>query len=607
MKKGNFFTSKLFIYTLLISSVFILGCWGFYDYNGILSKPNSFWGLLYSTIKLFSFKHEFEEDKIPLLLNILRFLAPTLIATALVDIFFKYLKLYINLTMIRFFYKNQIIICGLSLKAKMLINFFKKDLSKIVVIEINPDNSYLNDVVGQKLKVIYGDASDKDTLIQAGVLKASKVFITTGSDITNLKITGKIQAVFEQNSKDLKKHRLNQLKVILVITENAYVKVFKNFQNDKSEMLDIHSFNIYQKAAGYLIDKYSPDQYVPLTKPEDQAAHILVHGLNKVGENIIIEAGQMYHFANLKKPRITVVDWDIIPKRALFLKNHPTIEDVIDITFHEERDYIGIDFAKSSKGISVCFICENNEAESIIKARQYRQLFFNRNVLVNKKNISHSTNNQILLADPLIVANLSESADLLPLFENINSTVDFLQICLENMYDNVCSKKLLSDGHEAIDDIAKQFHNIYLNLGTKELDIQWENLTDEGKDANRYPAHHVAIKLRFLGAEIVTLPNDKPDFDFDNITEVQKEIIAKMEHNRWNAEKLLSGFVAGEDIFDMDFYVQLKSKLKWHKDIRPWSELSSTEKVKDDMLTQLKTITSNLKHKKTIIRNATIQ
>lgn len=599
MRKTHFLTSKLFIYTLLISTTFILGCFAFNEYNRILGKPNSFLGLLYATIRLFSFKHEFAEDKIPVLLNILRFVAPALLATALVDIFYKYLKKSINLVLIRFFYKNHIIICGLSLKSKKLINFFKEDF-KIVLIEINPDNDYLSEVADDNLKVIYGDASDSEKLIQAGIFKASKVFITTGNDIENLKIAGKIHIIYSNIRNDFQRQQTDQLKVIIDINDNANVTVFKNFQNDKSDKIDTHSFSIYQKAAGYLVDKYSPDQFVSLNGTADQAAHILVHGLNRSGENIITEAAQLYHFCNLKKTRITVVDWDILQKKRPFFKNHPAIEDVVDISFYEESEFLGSKFTELSKNVSVCFINENNEAESIIKARQYRQFFFNRNILKTKQTTSISAENPLILAEPLIVVNLSESRNLLTLFENIESTTGFLQIKLENMYDNVCSKKLLTEDHEAIDDIAKQIHNIYLKLDTKELDLRWEGLTDEGKDANRYPARHIAIKLRYLGAEIVDLPNDKPDFDFNKITEVQKETLAKMEHNRWLAEKLLSGYVAGENIFDFNFYSQLKSNLKWHKDIRPWSELSSNERVKDEMLTQLKAITSNLKHKKIV-------
>ena len=93
---------------------------------------------------------------------------------------------------------------------------------------------------------------------------------------------------------------------------------------------------------------------------------------------------------------------------------------------------------------------------------------------------------------------------------------------------------------------------------------------------------------------------EKPDFEYDKISELQKDTLARMEHERWNAEKLLTGFVPGKVGLEKDFYKLLKENLKWHKDIRPWEELTKEDQKKDEMLNKLKEITSNLKYRKTV-------
>ena len=71
--------------------------------------------------------------------------------------------------------------------------------------------------------------------------------------------------------------------------------------------MDYHAFSIYQLAAVSMVDKFSPDKYVSLCNEDDPPAHILIMGDNIATQYLILEAAQMYHFANLQKTRITVL------------------------------------------------------------------------------------------------------------------------------------------------------------------------------------------------------------------------------------------------------------------------------------------------------------
>lgn len=586
---------------IIVSLLDIIACWMYFSdpfFNG-LSFFNHLCASLYLTLKLFTMSLNINESIVPVLLNILRFVSPLLLASAILNFFFTKTKKYWTYLNVRLFFKNHIIFCGLSDIAIILINDYLKINKNCKIIVIEDDETKIFNYLFKKIhvKLINSNALDFEILKKSRIFKAKTVFALTDNEKFNISIANEIQELYLKYPRK----KGNLLNVIIHLSDFYNIRIFKNFQEKKIPNLDYHAFNIYQKAAAFIVDKYSPDLYMPISDSDEFSPNILVHGLDICGENVIVESAHLYHFANLKKPQITVVDSDIISKKQLFLKKYPFIEEVVEIEFYEEIEFFS-SFLKSQENISVCFICDRNDAESILIARRYRQVLFNKNLKNDNAFNRKIETNTKLLSEPIIVINLAKTPDILNLFENISSTSQKLNIHIENMFDNVCSQKLLADDREVIDDIAKQFHNTYLKLDSRELEKNWESLTDEGKDFNRYPARHIAIKLRYLGAELVDRKIEKPDFDFDKISAHQKITLAKMEHNRWNAEKFLTGFVAGKDNFEKDFYKLLKENLKWHKDLQPWEELTDVEKHKDEMLNEIKIITSNLKYKKTIDR-----
>lgn len=595
MKKATKWNYLLPILISIVSILDIIASWVYFSdpYFKELSLFNHLCASIYLTLKLFTMSVSVNEAIVPVLLNVLRFISPLLLASVFLKYFFTTTKKYWTYLNVKLFFKKHIIFCGLSDIAIILINdYLKKDKDcKIIVIE-NDETLILNQLFNKRhVKLINGNALDLSILKKSKVFKAKTVFALTDNEKYNISIANEIQDLYIKYPRK----NGNLLNVIIHISDFYNIRIFKNFQEKKIPNLDFHAYNIYQKAAAFIVDKYSPDLYKPISEGNDFLPNILVHGLDICGESIIIESAHLYHFANLRKTKITVVDTDIISKKHLFFKKYPFIADVVEIEFYEEVEFFNT-FLRLPNNISVCIIGDRNDAECILIARRYRQMFFDKN-LENNKNTEPNTK---LLSEPIIVINLSKTPEILNLFDNISSTTQKLNIHIENMFENVCTKKLLADDHEEVDDIAKQLHNTYLTLNTRELEKNWESLTDEVKDFNRYPARHIAIKLRYLGAELVDKKLEKPDFEYDKISELQKDTLARMEHERWNAEKLLTGFVPGKVGLEKDFYKLLKENLKWHKDIRPWEELTKEDQKKDEMLNKLKEITSNLKYRKTV-------
>lgn len=106
----------------------------------------------------------------------------------------------------------------------------------------------------------------------------------------------------------------------------------------------------------------------------------------------------------------------------------------------------------------------------------------------------------------------------------------------------------------------------------------WNEIPVSHQWSNLYSAYSINLKLRSLGIT---------NYSNIQLSEEQITLIAKVEHNRWNMEKLLLGFrkPTSEEqiIIDSDKAKRKEYKDKYfvHTDIRPYDELSEESKNYD--------------------------
>lgn len=113
-----------------------------------------------------------------------------------------------------------------------------------------------------------------------------------------------------------------------------------------------------------------------------------------------------------------------------------------------------------------------------------------------------------------------------------------------------------------------------------EADEQWRSLTVALKWSNLYNAYSLRIKLAMLRS-MRDLKMDDDSMDTKPLSDEEVEVLARMEHNRWNVEKLLMGYRKAhknEDKYaveDEDMKTKLrKNKDRFiHHDIRPYEQL----------------------------------
>jgi hypothetical protein len=119
---------------------------------------------------------------------------------------------------------------------------------------------------------------------------------------------------------------------------------------------------------------------------------------------------------------------------------------------------------------------------------------------------------------------------------------------------------------------AKSQHEAYLNTlkpeeraerERKGEDFSWEGMPELKKESNRVAVLHGTIKKKIW--ESVQDAGEKA-------LESTLESLSVSEHSRWMAEKVMDGFVYGAETV---------SRRRIHRDLRPWGELSVSDKDKD--------------------------
>lgn len=565
---------------------------GFGQYITVEGEKFNFWTKIYSTMQLFVLEFNLDHGRVPALVNFARFLAPVVITSTVLSIIFFNLQNYFNRFIINLSFNDHIVFCGLSTKTFRLAKSYANLGHKVLIIEKNPDNYYLNLIDHRNIRFIIGCAENEETLLKAKIHKASEFYALTESDKTNINFSKLVNKLLREAKST------RAVKINLHLSDPRNLNIFKNFQEKTNDLIDIHAFNIFQKSASLIAYNFCPDQFLPVITEDEPPVHVLVHGLNKTGIALVAEIAQLYHFTNLKKTRLTIVDEGIKEKSVLLFDIYPFIDKVLDLEFEESSELNENHFFDIKTNVSVCFICCETDSESLTIARLYRQEFVNSKITVQRVNPGEKEGFSNLLYLPKIVVVLPKDPDFINLFSNIQKDLKLMNIDLFEMYPSVCSKLIISDDIELYDDLAMQIHNIYRNLDSAELKVKWNELTDEQKDWNRYPARHLAIKLRFLGAEIENGLGSLEEFDFSKITSHQKEVLAKAEHNRWVAEKLMARFRPTVSIKDEELRNLLKTKLHLHRDLKTWEELSAEDQNKDSMLiNDIQTVAARLKKK----------
>ncbi len=612
LRKLNWLFPQLVIFSLG------LGTFGFHQYGILHEDPIDWLSSLYLSLQLFVMNSGGVPGPLPLSLEFARFMAPALTAGGIFLALWEPLNQNYLLFKIRF-WKGHIIVCGLSRKAELLIKDHIKNAKdfKIVVIEPNAEHGSISHLRKKGVIVLQGNALDEEMLHKANVLKAKFLLALTNDEKVNIHIAQKATDIYNHHPELILPNSI--LQVILHIDDFYTMNIFKEFhekaipEDDQyrkgGSKMDYHVFSIYQLAAIFMVDNFSPDKYVSLVDDDDPPAHLLIMGDNLAAQYLILEAAQMYHFANLKRTRITVIADDVSVISTKIDSLYPFLSKTVDLRYESTNDFFSYPFPVPCDDIALCFVALDDDGKSVYYSRKLRQHLFAHGQTSKDSSVkSFNRYADFEKSIPPIKVLLPRNTALVNIFDDVAFEMRSLNIELLNMDDEVCNKRTIVDNRKEEDFIAKHIHYEWAKsqaLKNKtqigSMQKEWDKIKDSQKDSNRLPARHLYIKLRYVKADLSDQTTGE-ELNFDTLEDDIWDRIARMEHNRWNAEKHINGFVLIDKATDKNLGTFLKQNLKCHWDLVDFDKLDVETQEYDTFTFKMAPVIAHLNNKRILKR-----
>ena len=555
---------------LLIALVWVLvialGYVGFVKHFAAVGQTRSFWNTLYPTLQLFAL----EFNIVPLPgnweLQAARFLAPLMALYTVVQAAASIFQEQIQLIRMRFL-KDHIVICGLGRKGFLLCQAFRKRGERVVVIEQDASNDFLERCRQEGAMVLLGNATDSGLLRQARIWRAKNVISVCGSDGANAEIS--------VNTHKLASSRKGKaLSCLVHIFDPQLYNLLRECEMATGEIdaFRLEFFNVFESGSRVLLQEYPP--FSTAREVHNLRPHIIVVGAGRLGESIIVNAARIWwdtHLNESGRLRITLIDRQAITKKESLCLRYPQLEEAceliteeinINLPVFEKAAFLFDD--KGNAAVSIVYVCLDDDSQALRAAL--------------------ALHNQLRTIEVPIVVRMTHEAGLATLLQDRGTSHDgFANLRPFGLLDRTCTPGLITGCTYEI--LARGIHEQYVanerqKGSTPETNpsmVSWEELPELLKESNRNQVEHIRVKLEAIGCNIaITNAWEVPAFKF---SPEEVELLAKMEHERFVKERIKQGFIyaATKDIGE-----------KTSPTLVSWEELPEAEKDKDrDSVRQL--------------------
>lgn len=422
------------------------------------------------------------------------------------------IKLFNLQNLFKFYYynkfdKNTIIVLGLGNETKTYIDSELKSKNKIIVIEHNKDNIFINSYMKtENVSVLIANPTEQSILQKLNLKTKKHIIISLGNDMNNLEVVSQIL-------------NCNINTKIYVHIEDRNLRHFHK-ENGLLKGSNIKIYSYYEDTSRALFDKYDVDGDNNTIIQSNELYSIVIVGNTSLAYEVIAQAcimGQLPH-----ENKLFIYCLDQYPeefKKSIDL-NYTEIHNIPNI----ELKYIKLDC--NSKDFYEQDIWYKKNLTNIILCFKDEQL--NLSIAANLANITYLS---------FIEEKQLETKILIAMFNDYNFSNNFesndeyfRNFFVFGQKEKICTKEYLID--EIRDIYAKATNEIYNENNSKEKIKKWEELSYHEKESNRASADHIKIKQKYL--------------KIDSSDEA-KELLAKCEHNRWNAYHFLNGWKYNEN------------------------------------------------------------
>lgn len=415
------------------------------------------------------------------------------------------------------------------------------------------------------------------------------------------------------------------------------------FENIRELGVEFIPYNFYVDWARQIfVDRRYNDKETPsypfvdgngITEEDNRHVHLVIVGTSNFGVTLGIEAAKILHFPNFKKgknlTRITFIDLNADSEKNLFMtrfrhffevqshwyngKQYPATKfegdraDFLDVKFEFiEGDIYSTEIQKQIES----WVSDKTQLVSLIfamrDARHNMAIAMNLPDSVYEKNVpifirqnssskflaklrkkSDKLGNKIVVKDNAIreIPLKGRYANLYPfgmtdIIFDVDKRAQRMAECINHLYSK-CDElqwARIPTCEEVKNCTWDEIHKKWISLPVA---LQWSNL---------YSAYNIAYRIHTIKA----MRNSNADIT--EISDKEAETLGRVEHDRWNVEKLLLGYrkpSEAEDYYSKCNFVNGKKvkamknahkELYIHCDIRPYTDLDEIQEIDKEII-----------------------
>jgi TrkA-N domain len=503
--------------------VIVLGFWGLRIYHVKHTNPQpEISDIAYETLRLFSLDVALDVDHDKTWpLQIARFAAPLLLllttVQALIVLFYeRWLLARASL------YYGHVVIVGYGKKGRLLARHFLRERRRVVIIERDEGNPFLETLSGRGVPVVRGDAAEPAQLHRARVERASVLVCLTGDDRTNAQV-----AFAAQELAGRRPGRPLDCLVYIVDRRLCTLLTEQELESADADPYRMHFFNPFDRGARILLDESAPFEVAAGGPPR-----LLVVGFGPLSQSFVVQA--VHAWTEAGRPGeslgITLIDKDAEERLRALKVHYPALAR------HCEVQGLSLD-PGSARFEEGAFLVDEKGGLAFTKAY----------ILLGDESAALDAALTLLgVLDgrrlPIYLAIEQESRLMDSLRTREQASGMPIELHAFGLLDRVLQPGLLLGTTTEI--LARAIHEEYVRDQTQKGEtretnrslVPWKHLAENLKESNRSQAEHIGSKLRQVHCFIAPRTDwDQPLFQF---TPEEVETMARMEHQRYLVERV---------------------------------------------------------------------
>lgn len=344
--------------------------------------------------------------------------------------------------------------------------------------------------------------------------------------------------------------------------------------------------------------------YQPITIQSDKHVHLIIMGMNEIGEMVAIHAAHVAHYPNYVRnhsirTRITLIDAEAERKYEDLIKRYQHLfdncyyrvvkpkEEKAVVKFHKpmyenrREDFVDVEWefvetepwnvdlreklqlwAADEKQLMTVVMVDKDGDKNVNEALHLPENLYRHQIPIYIYNQHQGMTSSLSYACPNIRC-----------FGMIDNGYD-VTLPLVRMAKNV--NYIYDRCYEDNDSAWSGMLRYAVEIDQEERERSWARLSNIKRMSSIYNAMNIASKMRSIGLE-------KDEWDkFYDITQQDIELLAQVEHNRWSVEELILGFrpCTEEEQKRIETDIHLKKEYKnkkIHYDLRAYNDLRPDE------------------------------